>query len=133
MTYFTPEIEDLRIGYECEVYDQASTKLIKDIRWHRVIIDKSYTNAGETIAFNSVLKYLKKECIRVRYLDEEILIDNGWYPVDDIRFPEYVKDQFRLELLGERTIAISKNENILFCGKCRDINTLRYISKLIGL
>jgi hypothetical protein len=66
--YRTPSISELRVGQLVEILDQATTKLIKDIRWHVVEITANENEAGEYVAFNRLPRLILNKKIRVQIL-----------------------------------------------------------------
>lgn len=143
--YFTPAIEDLRVGYECEMlqavigdyWDGTSIPphewlpfKISEFSLHMLKWDK------ETIA-----KY-----IRVPYLTKEQIEAEGWSTPDfmvsannDVMdtISPLIKRPFGNILYCRQfgtLIKISEyGNNTLFIGECKDITTFRYICKLLGI
>jgi hypothetical protein len=142
MTYFTPSIEDIRIGYECE------------IRWNYQ--NKEYRKEELTIEQLSSLmskfdyEGFCEDCVRVPYLTKEQIEAEGWkYKSGGEYEPTYEKGwdgnswwEFTYDPDGHFiTIEFwkvnSKTNNYdcftKFDGACKDINTFRYICKLLGI
>lgn len=76
--YYIPDIEDIYPGYKCEIYEQQSRKLIKDIAWHSITVDIQYNEEGESVAMNRLPQLLKNDKIRTRYLDRSDIEAEGW-------------------------------------------------------
>ena len=135
--YFTPDIEDIHAGYECEL-------LIFD-KWEPNIV-KSYTE------LRSVDECIKDKVIRVPYLTKEQIEAEGWeliqiYPKGACIFQKGTKEE-GCELtydFQEHRIHFTK---LYFYGlddeytrtkltwrslECKDINTFRKIIKLLGI
>jgi hypothetical protein len=139
--YFTPDIENIHAGYECEllIYDKWEPNTIKP-----------YT------ALKSVVKCIKDKVIRVPYLTKEQIEAEGWEITDegvDSRGDKILYKNCRKELnifnlkyyLIFNEIEKSLNiymrkslfddsiESNLYNGKCKDINTFRKIIKLLEI
>lgn len=121
--YFTPEIEDIRVGYQCILPN--SNKLLK-------LIYKDIENI--------YVSKIDLKQIKVPYLTKEQIEAENWKPVG------FKKDRFFkmidygygeveviIELLDNNIIMISSNRSVVFSGKCKDINTFRYITKLLNI
>lgn len=116
--YFTPSIEDIRVGYECEV------------KWSHRWAEFIYPAGG----------ILPKEIrsVRVPYLTKEQIEKERW--VENTKF--FTKGDCGM-LRYNNNMVIFKNSNrpsdwqpreyTLFRGECKDINTFRYICKLLGI
>ena len=116
--YFTPDIEDIHAGYECEL-------LIYD-KWEPNIV-KPYT------ALESVVKCIKDKVIRVPYLTKEQIEAEGWkhsekdcFNYNDRWMCSWYPEYNRMEFCDD------ENENG-FAGECKDINTFRKIIKLLNI
>lgn len=137
--YFTPSIEDIRVGYECEV----NMGLVPGFRegWNRETLNQE--NTAYYLKFGSA-----KSMFRVPYITKEQIEAEGWeitsrehkpkpYEVDWVNAK---KGDFRLwinlALHKSMHLGIDKTNGaagILFRGQCKDINTFRYICKLLGI
>lgn len=68
--HFTPEIKDLRVGYECEM------KVYNEDRWVKLVFGN--------LDFSTVLdrdkdgKYSVPDCIKTPYLTKEQIESEGW-------------------------------------------------------
>jgi len=119
--YFTPDIEDIHAGYECEllIYDKWEPNTIKP-----------YT------ALASVVRCIKDQIIRVPHLTKEQIEAEGWiacYFKDSVKC-HFVKKDFELFIYEDNFISIiSKSFNFLYKGECKDINTFRKIIKLLKI
>lgn len=142
MKYFTPSIEDIRIGYEAEVNwgyyrNPDGTKSSNPDGWKPVV----FKGVDE-----AVRKYHSLGMYRVPYLTKEQIEVEGWeqrgnekyfYKKGLTLFYEF--DKHLLTIL--RVTKSSHDCNIkpdidytnLFKGECKDINTFRYIIKLLGI
>ena len=126
--YFTPDIEDIHAGYECEL-------LIFD-KWEPNIV-KSYTE------LRSVDECIKDKVIRVPYLTKEQIEVEGWEemnaPIMSIGhgflYIPFLKNNCRLDYNYTTNILNIKKDDVtnLYYGECKDINTFRLIQKLLGI
>jgi hypothetical protein len=145
--YFTPDREDIRPGYECEYTTDSSVFRI---------------NATDCIQKGPLSFFDIKEIvdlgieedlashIRVLYLTKEQIEAEGWKYIGKGAGPEWFEKtgQFDTDTwtawrvvchygFDTRTIRIALDDmgemHWIFEGKCKDINTLRYISKLLGI
>ena len=141
--YFTPEISDIRVGYECEYIQGTQFEPCK-------IIDVS----------TSILA-IETGLIRVPYLTVDQIIDEGWEFVEKDWYKRYDAFllwraysfqkgnyflvfnpiEYRIRLIyrdpsieSEKNGAVQMNpERFHFNCECKDINTFRYICKLLKI
>lgn len=147
--YFTPSLEDIRVGYECEICPNLGF----DDNWVKVV------GRCEEIPGNGVkdgnLDDLTYDClvdgyigIRVPYLTKEQIEAEGWEFVESnksiniLTFKIIINDHSWYELdyfTDSKTLIITKyyihgDEDLgLYNGECKDINTFRYITKLLRI
>ena len=141
--YFTPEISDIRVGYECE--------WLKNNEWEHFIVGNNgkgifcQWDQFEQLDIDRIrVPYLTKEQIeaesweykqtnKIRYWYEKLSPEVGGnlygyyiYKATLIHDPEmkYVKILFSFDAVEDECV---------FEGECKDINTLRYISKLLKI
>ena len=137
--YFTPDIEDIRVGYEGEYHnwsmDEAGIPELNYDRWEKAILNKSNVEI--------MLKYGIKG-FRVPYLTKEQIEAEGWNK-NDIS-PNLIK---KIDEDSYYSVSLNKDYNIVitkcfingwswvwqpfYSGECKDINTFRYICKLLGI
>jgi hypothetical protein len=116
--YYTPDISDIRVGYECEISSGRRhwiTYIILPEDFHRI---------------NSYFK------IRTPYLTKEQIEAEGWKETDTPEFFDSVKnDRYYLNWEPKfRWISIGDNEGQDgYSGKCPSINEFRYILRLLGI
>jgi hypothetical protein len=119
--YFTPSIEDIRVGYECEIKDFV----------------------GNWIPYK--FEPYESPEIRVPHLSKEQIEAEGWTPVSEGNEVQWYRDRGNLALKLYPDLGPQKNTRViriwqemehgnqLFLGECKDINTFRYITKLLGI
>jgi hypothetical protein len=143
--YFTPNIEDIRVGYECEMstdrFEFFKTKIdLSDINdlidWYR---QGYFTNNLSDI-------------IKVPYLTKEQIEAEGWKTWNGAGDFQRTKPLFfiskKLDIpAGNRNyslvncgynfetkeLKIDIEQLTIFIGECKDINTFRYICKLLNI
>lgn len=120
LKYFQPEISDIRVGYECETCVMSN-------EWIPTIISFNHSNSA-------ILECIQLGEVRVPYLTKEQIEAEGWEPRDCIVYTDWVKNGYELFYANkENKIRIMGHEIQLFYGQCKDINTFRYIIKLLGI
>lgn len=135
--YYQPEIEDLKVGYECGWLGNVGLKH----KWFPVKM------SAMTIT-NAVIHGI--QFYRTPYLTKEQIIAEGWdHEYDDFTFGVFTKDTDNVHkwyyldydysnhgLSIDFVHHIEKDGEIhytKFVGECKCINTLRYISKLLKI
>ena len=135
--YFTPDMEDFHIGYECEIRTPTIWKSGK---------------FPEILELNSELDEFGKDSLmkaahailRVPYLTREQIEVEGWefikhhagtegYDFEKDEYSLYVDFDFRGEIYLKIYTGGYYNEFNYFSGKCKDINTFRKICKLLEI
>ncbi len=135
--YFTPEISDLYIGYECEkncnIIGVHSTEVEQVWLSYTIHYDRDFTNIE-----SDIVDY------RVPYLTKEQIEAEGWELTNDLG-GQFKKENYILNFdytTGLYRLNICKSETknnmylpdkFLFYGFCKDINTFRKIIKLLGI
>lgn len=159
--YFTPDIEDLYIGYECEepVLDYSSSGPIKE--WKKKIIGDDW-DGNLDLRNGTIPRLPHPQMIRTPFLTTEQIEKEGWVKQEnklneDQRFG-WVPDYDFKTSFGSLRLYITKmdvpSENITiemyrasdpnivwslsskwiaYRGKCPSINEFRKICKLIGI
>lgn len=144
--YFTPSIEDIRVGYECEMFDDRLQDP-ENINWINVVLD-DWDQVGYAI---EDIKWR----VRVPYLTKEQIEAEGWEFVDIYRdggtsvFYKLGERKNSYELIVGRTnmmtpssnIIINKTErdgnifrkNLIYNGDAPSINEFRKICKLLNI
>ena len=132
--YYTPEITDIRIGYECEINESLGYK----DEFSRITIgykeeDGAYTNELSTIVNMIDDGY---GIIRTPYLTAEQLEAEGWIVESHILGHYAQKDGWVLLYDNVDKVAeISEEDDTIICfsGNCPSINEFRIITKLLGI
>lgn len=124
--YFTPSIEDLRIGYKFEVRLPG-----KD--WLKETLTKQ-----NMLYFSSFIRDINEGNFRVPYLTQAHLEERGWKYIDTSYFlvAKLIKNNYTLFFVKESyIISLVKNESndIVYRGTCKDVNTFDYICKLLNI
>lgn len=141
LTYYTPSVEDIHVGYDCEIYGQSTTKLIKNISFHEVTVGL-HMEVGKSVGINQIPNLIKKEYIRTPYLTKEQIEKEGWefYP-NNLRCLCFKQDDYHLYFFNQdnnHKIKIGKGTppmwmNYYYYGHCPSINEFRKIVKLLGI
>lgn len=157
--YFTPDIEDIRVGYEGE------------INWSRgyseTFVPFKITVQNEDFAYTGLLSEIVDAMddgyaeVKTPYLTKEQIEAEGWTQLED-KSPFTSKPYKFRKIIGEKETGIFNQDSIytleyygigntnliihlewesswnryngnIFKGTCKDINTLRYICKLLGI
>lgn len=121
--YFTPSIEDIRVGYEAEI------AYLHEDNWSFT----KWRTKEETLAtITELLNYNRR--IRVSYLTKEQIEAEGWTCFDDNQ-RHFIKNKIVVRVyFDNHTIIIGRdNGEMLFQGECKDINTFRYLIKLLEI
>jgi hypothetical protein len=143
--YFTPDIEDICIGYELEMnWNRAYEE-----KWVTIKIsiqDEEFAYTDEISEIINALDDGMSEA-RVPYLTKEQIEAEGWEHVGGKLlsgdFQDYQKDNFSMRYATDtRKLSIMvrdpsfSNEHFqvtILKAECRDINTFRKIIKLLGI
>lgn len=141
--YFTPDIEDIRVGYECELlinedWERATLSDIERLGLQFTGIQNRYEWTFTEL----------KDYIRVPYLTKE-QIEADDYPIIGIYAGEgslHKKGLYELVFLPNYRLVITKvwksfegepdektHRKDVYNGPCQDINMFRYITKLLGV
>lgn len=121
--YYTPEPEELYIGYSCEIKNTADAQL----RFFPATITKEF--------IGTVVK-ISKEGIRTKYLDQFDIESLGWV------FDANKEDDYKFYLNGfilyfpyaeEEPLLITHRKDTVYLGPCKSINELRTIMKFLNI
>lgn len=125
--YYTPNIEDIRVGYETTIrhIDSESDK------FKPFIITKD--NIGGLGVLNNMDGFITP------YLTKEQIEAEGWrigvgkdYHVTLFRKDKYTAG-YNWENKTLKVVTLEKDVHTIFNGECKSINEFRYICKLIGI
>ena len=140
--YFTPDIEDVHVGYQCETLkvNRNDTPFKK---WREIVLQ--WCDIKDIMATNELDNL---EFFRVPYLTKEQIEAEGWkhhkdYPEDKLwTFTSDVKNymlgydyeqlKVKIEVLDPSKVLNYFDANRVCC-QCEDINTFRKIIKLLGI
>jgi hypothetical protein len=140
--YFTPDKEEIHIGYECEYCNNYGFEAFNqgEEEWIPIKIklqeeDGAYTSEIEDILIGMDDGY---QPIRVAYLTKEQIEAEGWKESDTEGFFDKVddpKDRWYINWYSStHCLTIGDNENeVDYTGPCKDINTFRTICKLLKI
>jgi len=150
--YFTPSIEDIRIGYEVEsnewCMDESGNPEFNYNKWVNKKLSAPYVT--------TLLTYgIKKGNLRVPYLTKEQIEAEGWKRilaslyekviqiteldkiVYTLRIDKNIINITKCNVTNLRIESCPRGENYhtapIYVGKCPSINEFRYISKLLGI
>lgn len=137
--YFTPSIEDIRVGYELEWklnkvdWIEYYDKSVYD--WQKHVITENDFHGGEL--GDDFHSFGNSNCeFRVPYLTQEQIETEGWVEGKKGRFElqqiTILQDEERTDWLVI-TETIKDKQQLAFKGECKDINTFRYICKLLRI
>lgn len=147
--YFVPQIEDIRVGYECERRQYASdSDGSPNFRWIKQILS---LNDIQRMDEERMSQGIMWHGIRVPYLTKEQIEAEGWKHLSDTTFPGWLGSSFEKD---NYLIGINFIEQIPFIGitfrdpskceppyfdtwrcsfPCKSINEFRYIYKLLNI
>jgi len=135
--YFVPDISDIRVGYEYERFDGDN--------WVKYNFDSDSPVFYDMEGWRFELKHdIEEGVIRVPYLTKEQIEAEGWETDPSWDNPiEFWKEDYVIKIYKEigknkekQAIRIwhgVKDGQQLFMGECKDINTFRYICKLLNI
>ena len=139
--YFIPEISDLRVEYECEVQEIVSaishcvddiirTDLTYDENWVKVSIDYPVY-----LKLHHYLELLESGHLRTPYLTKEQIEAEGWE--ETTSHSVFEKGEYQLGYLWNSIdspqIWMKYIHFIKYEGECKDINTFRWLCKLLKI
>lgn len=145
--YFTPSIEDIRIGYECEQKHTGT--------W--VVVKADRVNQVNGLLYEFTQARMDGLHIRTPYLTKEQIHLEGWqiknpstihgqtlqsrpqynFFIEKGNYMGLILNDGRLELIYKDVLlddrAESTSNGRLYLGECKDINTFRQIQKLLNI
>ena len=137
---FQPDITDIRIGYECELLMNMNVDILKSTNlspeYKPFVFEKWKMGILDDVFSSIRTQYLTKEQIEAEGWTVDKRSDELFSRKDNHHFYKgnlslslfigYLKDE-----IIWYSISIYNSEGTLFKGSCKDINTFRYICKLI--
>ena len=146
--YYTPNIQELKVGLELEVGLKDG-----DLKWIPTTISEKDIIGNVPIYLAQNESYVLLNCpLRIRYLIEQDIINEGWKFRETGRskfYKRYNKTEFALNYnIKTNMLFIEKaikdvtntvydyswiNNDYIFVGKCRCINEFRTICKLLEI
>ena len=138
--YFTPDMEDFHIGYECEI---STPTIWKSGKFPEILeLNSELDEFGKDSlmkAAHAILRvpYLTKEQIETEGWKENVLNDNEkallLFLKNGYELRMYKNYICRFSILIVGAGIIPNWDKVLFEGKCKDINTFRKICKLLEI
>lgn len=138
--YFTPDMEDFHIGYECEI---STPTIWKSGKFPEILeLNSELDEFGKDSLMKTAhailrVPYLTKEQIEAEGWKENVLnnnekalllfLKNGY----ELRMYKNYICRFSILIVGAGIIP--NWDKVLFEGKCKDINTFRKICKLLEI
>jgi hypothetical protein len=115
--YYSPKIEELHIGFECEI-DQS--EINKNFKWCEYVIGTDY----ETITIARAVSEVNKNGIRIKYLDRQDIESFGFKLFENMpsRF-HYNKYELDVDYLN--VIRIEYDCNYIFKGRIKNKSELK--------
>ena len=113
--YFTPKLEDIRINYICEIAHKEKDNYIQHILTNEDMV--------------RLMGAYRHSNIRIKYLTTEQIESEGWLK----KGSNFYKDFWCLSITPNYVLTIKFGDEKRFQGKCKDINTLKYICELLDV
>jgi len=131
MEYYTPEENELFIGYQCQIR-------MGNADW----ADVEITNEkGDFLTFQQWLSNLKNNNIRTKCLCKTDIINNDWRYIDyskegidgifELNINE--EEQYKLYFFPNNKINIFKNGHTIYFGNIKSVNELKKICKWLNI
>jgi len=115
MKYYNPDLEDIRIGYSCEIKSNDN--------WDFYVVGEGYEN----ITINRAINETKFGGIRTPYLTKEDIESEKWKW--DRTYSCYMKNDVKLWLEDNQKLSLMVEHDYLFNGECKSINEFKYITE----
>lgn len=133
--YFTPQIEDFRVGYKCETKQSSG--------WYNWIVNDIHD-------VMDLYGRLSTNDVRTKYLDKDDIESLGWKQISaisgenfEVRFLNKIFEMgvlfnsngnnIRIKIYNPLKTETYSYPNILYSGRCPSINELKYIMKLLNI
>lgn len=130
--YFTPIIEELHVGYQCEITYAKDLIGTRDEYFFKYIVEPQYFNEGDYVAIRT--PFLTRENIEKEF-DVEVE-KRFWYGKYWDVFNDSSKHNYTVKYRFENQhMEINKDDesDIVFDGYVRCVNELRTILKLLKI
>ena len=130
--YFTPEMQDFYLNYEFELQTNKGWK--KGIFPN--LIEEESDNFGLVEKYKQdIFMKLAHAITRVPFLTKEQIENEGWEFTEQINNRLYFRKGAFVLTFEDDYINIdnTKGQDIGYWGKCKDINTFRYLIKLLEI
>lgn len=133
--YFTPDIEDIRVGYEYE-YLSGHPQEEGNTSWNKWTLDKGDPFIGWRL--DGFKRLIEQKMIRTPFLTKEQIEAEGWNFLGDelyTRMDDGHEISCELHPINRIHIYYLENNEVdsRFFGECKDINTFRQIQKLLKI
>lgn len=126
--YYTPEISDLYLGYECEV--DKNIYADKNPDWEAIVASEN--NMGD----EGLLAKCRTGKVRTPYLTREQIENEGWFAGHPTAFSKgnhvlmlYDNKKIEIRHMGSPSYTVDTS----YLGSCPSINEFRKIMKLLGI
>lgn len=141
--YYTPELEDIHIGYECELFLPTSDWWKPDTWTKFKISENGYSHTGpyggDLSEIGDVCNMIELNQVRTLYLTKEQIEAEGWEIIPSkLNCSVLKKEDYYVYLFEDYTIQLGKGTpptwlNYYYKGKCPSINEFRTICKLLNI
>ena len=137
--YYIPDIEDIKVGYECFwILDLTKSEAIENF------LPMKFTPKQTAFTLFSPFNWEREETdniipnlmsYRTPFLTEEQIEQEGWKKQTDVHFE---KGDHTIKIYRGKTwipfhILIEGHGQVYFFGECKSINEFRYILKLLNI
>lgn len=120
--YYTPELEDLFIGYEIKRYIAGSGDSYENIILNKIELEW---------CLNCYNTNCQKGWLRTPYLTKEQIESEGWVYIK--AFNSFNKNEYNVRLLDNNQLRVSAGEFSTLIFNCPSINEFRKIIKLLEI
>lgn len=134
--YYIPNIEDLRVGYLCEIHNYNE---FNEDEWVGCVIGEAY-NSKDSLRNRESVTLPFPELLRTPYLTKEQIEKEGWNLVGELDlknhyYGNFIKNGNELRFWTNDSYVeiFDKYEDILYQGTCPSINEFRTICKLLNI
>lgn len=146
--YYTPVIEEFRVGFEYEYKVQIFNKLTKNFedKWIEEAYGDSLEMFGDCYYLETVEGWINSTTCRVKYLDKQDIESLGFNEITEDTFEKkktgdplitYYIDYFQIENSNNIFLRIGQDvlsyEDILFQGYCKNKSELITLLKQLNI